>query len=353
MAFIVVNRVRYAGVAACVPKKVEDNLDYPYLRPDERQAYIETTGVRFRHCTTPEICTSDLCFTAAKQLLQDLGWDKLEIDALVFVSATPDYKMPATACVLQERLGLPTTCLAYDISLGCSGFVYGLSVLSSMISSGGVKKALLLVGNTQHKNSNPKDKSAYLILGDAGTASALEYDENAAPMLFSLQTFGDGKDSLIIPDGGCRNPLTEKSYIEKEDALGNIRNASQFKMDGEAVFQFVMSHVVGCIKDFMLHFGITDDKVDYYMLHHASKMSCQKIHKKLKLSDNKVPYNFYDYGNSSNACVPLLMVTNIFDALKSKDNNLVITGFGTGLSFGAGYLNCNHIVVSDLLFLPK
>ena len=109
--------------------------------------------------------------------------------------------------------------------------------------------------------------------------------------------------------------------------------------------------VVRCIKDFLAHYDITDDMVDFYMLHHASKMSCNKIHKKLKLADDKVPYNFFDFGNSSNACVPLLMVTNIADSLKNKDNNLIITGFGTGLSFGAGYLNCDHIVVSELQYL--
>ena len=112
-----------------------------------------------------------------------------------------------------------------------------------------------------------------------------------------------------------------------------------------------MMRVVGCIKDFLAHYEITDDKVDFYMLHHASKMSCNKIHKKLKLADEKVPYNFYNFGNSSNACVPLLMVTNIADSLRNNDNNLIITGFGTGLSFGAGFLNCNHIVVSELQYL--
>jgi len=351
MAYLSVNNVRYAGTAVCVPQNVEDNLNYPWLTPEERQVYVESTGVRYRHCTSPDVCTSDLCFKAAEKLLSDLGWDKSEIDALVFVSATPDYKMPATACVLQERLGLPNTCLAFDISLGCSGFVYGLSVLAGMMEKGEIQKALLLVGNTQFKNSNPRDKSAYLILGDAGTASALVYDAQAAPMYFSLQTFGDGKDSLIIPDGGYRNPITPESFVEKADANGNIRTALQFKMDGEAVFQFVMMRVVGCIKDFMSHFEIIDDKVDYYMLHHASKISCNKIHKKLKLADDKVPYNFYNYGNTSNACVPLLMVTNIADTLKNKDNNLIITGFGTGLSFGAGYLNCDHIVVSELQYL--
>lgn len=351
MANLKINNVRYAGVSVCVPKNVEDNLDYPFLSPEERQNYVDSTGVRFRHCTTSDICTSDLCCKAAEKLLEDLKWDKSEIEALVFVSATPDYKMPATACVIQERLGLPNECLAFDISLGCSGFVYGLANLSSMMASGNIKKALLLVGNTQYKNANPKDKSAYLILGDAGTASALEFDSNAKPMYFSLKTYGDGKDSLIIPDGGCRTPLTSESYIDKEDISGNFRNASQFKMDGEAVFQFVMSRVVGSIKEFIQDFNIADDKVDFYLLHHASRMSCNKIHKKLKLSDEKVPYNFYDYGNSSNACVPLLMVTNISDQLQNSNNNLIITGFGTGLSFGAGYLNCNHIVVSELQYL--
>lgn len=349
MAHLTIQNVVVRGIAACVPKNVEDNMEYPYLPLEERQEYIESTGVRFRHCTTPDICTSDLCEASAERLLQDLKWNKEDIDALIFVSGTPDYKMPATACVLQEKMQLPNTCLAFDISLGCSGYVYGLATIAGMMQTGNIKKALLLVGNTQYKNANPRDIGAYFILGDAGSATALEYDAKAEPLLFSLYTFGYGKDTLIIPDGGCRNPVTPESFIEHEDETGNVRSALNFRMDGGDVFAFVMKYVVNCFKDFSEHFNITDDKVDYYMLHHASRMSCNKVHKKMHLPDDKVPYIFYDYGNCSNACVPLLLVTKIREQLLNQQKHLYISGFGTGLSVGLGYLPCNNIVVPELI----
>lgn len=351
MANLKINNVRYAGVSVCVPENVEDNLDYPFLLPEERQNYVDSTGVRFRHCTTPDICTSDLCCKAAEKLIEDLKWDKSEIEALVFVTQTPDYRMPSTACVLQDRLGLSNSCLAFDVSLGCSGFVYGMSILSGMMESGNIKKALLLVGNTQTKNINPKDKSSCFIFSDAGSASALEYKRDSAPMLFSLQTFGEGKDSIIIPDGGYRNLYNKESAVESEDKQGNIRSKSQLYMNGENVFQFVMMKVVGCLKNFISDFDLPDDKIDYYLLHHASMMACQKIHKKLKLSNDKVPYQFYNYGNSSNASVPLLMVENIREKLQNGKCSLLFTGFGVGLSFGAGYVTCDNIVVSEMQYL--
>ena len=172
MAYLNIHNVKIAGVSACVPHEVYDNMDYTVLSKEEREKYIETTGVRFRHCVDKDTCTSDLCFRAADDLINNLGWCRDEVEALIFVSQTPDYKMPSTACILQSRLGLSNSCLSFDISLGCTGYVYGLSVLSSLLSSGYIKKGILLVGNTQSKNVNYYDKSTYLLFGDAGTATA-------------------------------------------------------------------------------------------------------------------------------------------------------------------------------------
>lgn len=348
MAFLAINNVAIRGMACGIPRNTEDNMDYPYLSKEELEEYVQSTGVRYRHCTTPDICTSDLCESAAEELLKSLSWCKDEIEALVFVSATPDYKMPATACVLQDKMGLPSSCLAFDVNLGCSGFVYGLSIISSYMQTGQIKKALLLVGNTQHKNCYPKDKSTYLIIGDGGSATALEYEEGVEQMKFSLSTYGYGKDALMVHDGGCRFPVDTKSLEEYTDEVGT-RRLIDFRMDGGDVFAFVMSHVVKCFKEFLEHYDIEDEKVDYYLLHHASKMSCNKIHKKLHLPDEKVPYNFYDFGNSSNACIPLLMTTNIREQLSNGKIRLFISGFGTGLSVGLGYIVCDHIIVPELI----
>ena len=350
MAFLKIENVKIGGVAACVPDCLQDNMTYDILSEEERKKYIETTGVHFRHVTDKDTCTSDLCYEAAEKLISGLCWNMSEIDALVFVSQTPDYKMPTTACTLQYRLGLPPSTLTFDISLGCSGYVYGLSVLSSMVASGNIKKALLLVGNTQSKNVNYRDKSTYLLFGDAGTATALEYNPTEPDtMLFNLQTYGDGMNSIIIPDGMYRNPVNESSFIESTDEEGNIRTPMQLKMDGMDVFSFVISKVPKCIKGLIEKYQITDDMVDFYLLHHANKFLMEKIRKKLNLAQEKTPYNIENFGNSSGACVPLLMVTNCKDKLQSGTTRMLFTGFGVGLSLGACYLTTKNIVVSELV----
>ncbi|MCQ2086412.1 MAG: ketoacyl-ACP synthase III [archaeon] len=351
MAFLEVNNVKISGVSACVPESVQDNMSYDLLTRDECEKYIQTTGVRYRHIADSQTCTSDLCAKAAEKLITDLGWRKSEIDALIFVSQTPDYKMPSTACVLQHRLGLPFTTMAFDIALGCSGYVYGLSVISSLLSSDIIKKAILLTGNTQSKNVNYKDKSTYLLFGDAGTATAVEYNANDSDiMLFNLQTYGDGMNSIIIPDGMYRNPINEASFLENKDENGNIRTPMQLKMEGMDVFSFVISRVPKCINGLLEKYQLSDNMIDYYLLHHANLFLMEKLRKKLHLPQEKTPYNIECFGNSSCACVPLLMVTNCRKKLQNETTRLLVTGFGVGLSLGACYLTTNKITVPQLLF---
>lgn len=352
MSLLKIKNVRIVGVSACVPENTKDNYDYDLLSKDELKKYIETTGIRYRHVS--KACSSDLCLMAAETLIAELNWDKKDIEALVFVSQTPDYKMPSTSCLLQHKLGLSPSTLTFDISLGCSGFVYGLSVISSVISASGIRKALLLVGNTQSKNINRKDKSSYLLFSDAGTATALEFDDrNSEPMYFNLQTYGEGWNSIIIPDGMYRNPITESSFIEKKDAEGNIRNSIQLKMDGMEVFSFVINKVPKCINELMEYTNLSDEKIDFYMLHHANKYLMDKLRKKLKFSEEKTPYNIQEFGNSSGACVPLLMVTNCRDELRTGENRILFTGFGVGLSLGAAVITTKNLVIPELQFFRE
>lgn len=351
MAILDIQNVKIAGVSACVPQTVYDNMDYTLLSVEERLKYIETTGVRYRHCVDEKTCTSDLCIKAAEELISKLGWRKDEIDALILCSQTFDYRMPTTACTIQHRLGLSNDCLAFDIALGCTGFVYGLSVLSSLISASKIKKGLLLVGNTQSRNVNYKDKSTYLLFGDSGTATAVEYSKTDADVLhFNLQTYGEGMNSIIIPDGAYRNPVTSDSFKESMDSEGNVRTPMQLKMDGMDVFSFVIGKVPKCLKNLISYFGISDSDVDYYLLHHANKFLCEKLRNKMKFLAEKVPYNIHDFGNSSGACIPLLMVTNLRNELQSQKLRLLFTGFGVGLSVGAGYMTCSRIVVPELIY---
>lgn len=196
MAFIQIRNVEIKGISACVPQRIERNRDYPYLSAEEIEKYISTIGVEERHCAIHDgtICTSDLCCKAAERLIADLEWDSSEIELLVFISHTADYKLPSTACILQDRLGLSKQCMAFDSPLGCSGFVYGLGMVSSIIQTGMIKKALLLVGNTQSFYASPEDQSTALLFGDGGAAIALEYNADFKNTIdFHYMSDGSGK----------------------------------------------------------------------------------------------------------------------------------------------------------------
>ena len=350
MAFLSVKNVSIKGFSVCVPENVVENKDYSVIPEEDRERFIKTIGVERRHCVEKGTCTSDLCYKAAENLIEKLGWDKQDIELLVFVSQTPDYKMPSTSCVLQNRLKLPTECLAFDISMGCSGFVYGLGVVGSLLSSGPLKKALLMVGNTQSLNTNFEDQSAYPLFGDAGSVTALEYDpDHSDRMDLYFATDGSGEHTIIIPDGGYRNPISEKSY-ELELSEGGIkRTRLNLKMVGEDVFSFVISQLPKAMNKLFDYYDVNPEDLDYLLLHHASKFLCEKLRKKMKFPEEKVPYNLKDFGNSSNASIPLLLVTNLREEVLRKKLNLLITGFGVGLSLGCGIISLDKIECADFL----
>ncbi|MDE6005935.1 MAG: ketoacyl-ACP synthase III [Muribaculaceae bacterium] len=353
MAYIQINNVAIRGIAGCVPERVVSNEDYPYLTPEEIGKYIATIGVRERHCAIPDgsICTSDLCYKSAEKLIEDLGWKNDDIQLLVFVSHTADYKLPSTACILQERLGLPTSTMAFDSPLGCSGFVYGLGMTASIMQTGYITRGLLLVGNTQSFYAAPKDQGTALLFADAGCAIALEFSREADPMQFDFFTNGAGKDALIVPDGGCRNPFTEGSLLEYTDEDGTVRTRLHEKMDGLEVFQFASRNVPRSVAGLMDKFGIDHEGVDYLLLHQANKFLCEKIRKRLRFSEDQTPYNIDRFGNTSGATIPLLMVTELGDRLREEKLSFLASGFGVGLSLGSVHFSTDSIVCPPLMYL--
>lgn len=352
MAFFETKSVAIRGIAAAVPSRKEFNKDFPGLTEDQLEKYIETVGVIERRCAVHDgsLCTSDLCYAAADKLINKLGWQREEIGLLIFVSHTQDYKLPSTACILQNRLGLTKETMAFDIPLGCSGFVYGLGVATSIVSASHIRKALLLVGNTQSVYASPKDRSTSLLFGDGGSCIALEYDESASEsMKFHFQTDGSGFENLIVPDGGCRHPFNEQSMIMEEFEDGIHRTRLHEKMDGGAVFTFAFFNVPKSLKALMTQNSITQDDIDYLLLHQANRYMCDNIRKKLKFEESKVPFNIARFGNTSGTSIPLLMVTELRDELQEKKLKHLACGFGVGLSLGSVYFSTNNIVVPNLI----
>lgn len=351
MAFITVNNISIKGIAATVPASFEKNLDYDWISLPEREMLVKTTGIEKRHIASENICTSDMCLASAEKLISDLNINKDEIEVLLFVSQSPDYFLPATSIILQDKLGLKKTTLAFDIQLGCSGYVYGLSVIGSLMANGKLKKGLLLVGDKSSFSQSKKDKSTYPIFSDAGTATLLEYDEKAEPMHFNLQSDGSGHQAIIIPDGGVRSPWNKNSDEVVKIEEGIERSRRNLVLDGVEVFNFSIREAPVNVKDLLEKTGTTIDDYEYFIFHQANKLMNETIRKKLKLPLEKVPYSLAEFGNTSSASIPLTIVSQIGESLKDKNSKMVFSAFGVGLSWASMNVSLNHIHCPKLIMI--
>ena len=349
MALLSFPHVRMAGVAAAVPKEIEENCTLKVFGNDDPQKFIATTGVERRRIARSGIICSDLCFEATERLLTELNWEKSSIDCLIFVSQTPDYILPATSCILQKRLGLPMSCMTLDISLGCSGWVHGLSVLAALVSGGTIQRALLLVGDSLSLLHSRQDKSSWPLFGDAGTACALEYSMNYPNMDFVMNTDGEGYKAIMVRDGGFRHPFSTQSLDYEEIEPGVILNKVNSKLDGMDVFAFGISKVPRSLKMLCESFNIDMDSIDNFFFHQANLSMNEMIRKKLKLPAEKVPYSLKDFGNTSGATIPLTMVTKRATELRSQHQRNIASGFGVGLSWGTVFFETDRIVICDLI----
>ncbi|WP_166924398.1 ketoacyl-ACP synthase III [Flavobacterium poyangense] len=349
MATFSVNNIAIKGISCCVPKNTERNIDLDILTQEEIQKFIDATGVEERRIATKEICTSDLCTEAAEKLIKDLNWQKEEIEILVFVSQTADYILPVSAAILQDRLGLSTNCIAFDVPLGCSGYVYGMSIIAGMMKATGLKKGLLLAGDTSSKLLSKSDKSTVPLFGDGGSATAFEFDENAADLLFDLGTDGSGYKTIIINDGGSRNRANSDSLIYHTISPGIERNACQLILDGMDVFSFGISQAPKTVNKLIEKFEINKDTVDHFVFHQANLMMNKMIVKKLKLPVEKVPYSLKEFGNTSSTTIPLTIVSELKDNLTNATQDLILCGFGVGLSWGTVKVRLENAIISDLI----
>ena len=250
MATLSFQNVGIAAMAAAVPAKIINNLNYTdHFAPEEARQVVEKIGVYQRRFADPGVCSSDLCFAAAEKLFADNKLDRNEIDLLVFVSQTPDYRMPATSVLLQNRLGLSTNTLTFDLNLGCSGFIYGLSMVYSMMEHSGLRKALFLNGETRSRIYSPKDRQAAFLFGDAGAAVLIERSSDFGRSFFSLNSDGSKENLIKMKAGGYRFPTSVETMKESiVDEYGNIRSDEHGYMNGSEVFTFVIKEVPADIK---------------------------------------------------------------------------------------------------------
>lgn len=349
MAFFSIKNTQIAGLAACVPKQIAYNKDYEWITEKERKMLIKTTGIEQRRMAADGQCASDFCVKAAEDLLTALAWNPADVDVLVFVSQTPDYITPATSMLMQERLGISTHCLCFDINLGCSAYVYGLSVVASMLASTGLQKALLLVGDTSSDIVSEQDKSTAPLFSDAGSATALSYAEGAPEMHFNLQSDGKGYEAIIIKDGGARHRLHPNSLVRQEHKKGVCRNDYEMAMDGLRIFNFALREVVPNVKKLLADTQTDLANIDYTIFHQANRLLNETIRKKLKLPPEKVPYSLKEFGNTSAATIPVTLVTQLSEALTNRPLSLLLSGFGVGLSWGSVLVQTEALVCLPLI----
>lgn len=347
MALFETKHVKIAGISACVPKNIEKNSEtYKWGDFDKVRDVI---GIDQRHVAPKGICASDLFLAAGEKLISELDWDKSEIKAVVVVCQTPDYIQPPTACILQDKLGLGQDCYATDVPHGCSGWVYGLSVLTALMQTGYIKKGLLFSGDTPTKCVSPEDKSTWPLFGDAGTCTAVEYTEEDTSIKFACCTDGSGRDGIQIHDGGYRYPFNEHTLDMVDYGDGIVRNHNHLAMEGMTVFSFAISKAPKQINELIEYFKLDPEIIDYYVLHQANMYMDEKIRKKMKLPLEKVLYCIQEFGNTSSGSIPLSLVSRAREELTTKKMHLIGSGFGVGLSWAAAYFETDKICIPNIV----
>lgn len=351
MSQLTINNVRIAGMSACVPSTVEDNLTLPiYKDQNDALKVIASTGIERHHKVDPGTTASDLTVKAVEALLSDMGWQPEEVDCLAYVCTSRDYIAPQTACVLQDRLKLRNDCCVFDLPFGCSGWVYGMSIVGSLMSHGTFKRAILVAAETNTLNRSQLDTAVRPLFGDAATATALEFDpEHARPMNFVYGVDGSGYQAVWAPFGGVRNPVTAEALQQQEVSPGSYRRGVDMIVNGMDVFGFAIKRPPQSLKELIATFNIDVETVDLLLLHQANKFIDEKIRKAIKMPPEKTPYCLEEYGNVTSASIPLTMVTRCREKLSGDDKHCIACGFGVGLAWASMEFYAGNVKVSEVI----
>jgi 3-oxoacyl-[acyl-carrier-protein] synthase-3 len=339
--FSKLNQARITGVVTCLPnKKIDNSFFSDFLNESEIKNIEKMAGVKTRYWVDGE-STVDLCVCAGKRLIDQLKWKTDEIDAIIFVTQSPDYILPASSIKIAGQLGLEDGVIAYDVNLGCSGYPYGLFLAETLIGSGIASKVLLMVGETTSKIIDKKDKSTALIFGDAGAATALESSSDDEA-IYLLGSDASGERNLIVPNSRfCRNVMLS-------DPRMNGRNHDHIFMDGAEVFNFTLKKVPLMVSNAL---ELSGGDIDFFLFHQANKFMLNHLVKKMKLDPNRVPINIEQYGNTSSASIPLLLTTVL--KYKFHEYNSIkigMFGFGVGYSWAACIKKINSEAILENIF---
>ena len=317
-------RVKINSIAYHLPSNEEGLETLTDENPEwDIDKITEKTGIFKRFISSPNETATDLAYVAATKLIKSLDAPN-NIDLLILVTQSPDYTIPTSACILQDRLNLSKNCMAFDVNLGCSGFVYALSVAGSLIDSGVAQKGLIICSDTYTKYINKNDRTCRPIFSDGAAAILLEASNNNDIGPFDFGTDGSGYEHLIVRDSGLRKNI-------------NLNNNSimNLEMAGSEIFLFTLREVPKSIERLMLRTGITLDDIDLVIFHQASKLVIDSLIKSVNIPKSKVFNNLHQIGNTVSASIPIAL-SNAESQKKLKSGDLVLlVGFGVGLSWGS------------------
>ncbi len=323
--------MKYAGIgpiAVHLPERIETNADLQTQNPSWNMELIGAkTGIHQRHIAAPDECSSDLGVLAAEKLFQEHNIDPQSIDFVLFCTQTPDYALPTTACLIQERLGLRTDVGALDFNLGCSGYVYGLSIADGIIRSGTAGRILFIAAETYTKLIHPTDRSLRTIFGDGGTATLIEPCDQPSMWGFKYGTDGTGADTLVASDSGFRKPEQEIKPRHRK------RWPSQLYMDGPSLINFTVEKIPPLVESILSRSAIAESQIDYYLFHQATFKMLEQLQLALEIQPERLPIRLEKIGNTVSCTLPILIdQLRQTNELKPEMKNLLI-GFGVGLSW--------------------
>lgn len=320
--------VAIRGLAAAVPAAQSPlSEEVGRFGAEAVQKLSASTGIRNRRVAPQALTTADLCEAAARELLEALEWETSSVGLVIVITQTPEFRLPATACLLQDRLGVGTEAAAFDVNLGCSGYAYGLWLASSLLTTTARSRALVLVGDTLTKHVDRSDRALWPLFGDAGTATALERDDDATEMAFDLGTDGSGWRHLVI------NSASDEKFLDT------------LHMDGPAVFSFTLREVPPMVKRVLDTADSSMEDIDFVVFHQANEFILRNLQKRLKVPDEKFVVDLAQWGNTSGATIPLAIVSSLRDCLIQRRHRLLLAGFGVGLSWSSAVLELDASVV--------
>lgn len=309
---------------------------------------VRKTGIRARRIAAPGECASDLACAAARALFAEGACSAQEIDFLLLCTQSPDYLLPTTACLLQDRLGLPTTAGALDFNLGCSGFVYGLGMAKGLLLTGQASKVLLLTADTYSRHVHPGDKSVRTLFGDGAAATLIEATgigpdngSDEAPGSIGQMIYGTngaGYKNLMIASGGARLPRCAETAQECTDKFGNTRSQDHLFMDGPEIFKFTMQVVPGCVDETLARNGLAMNDVDLFVFHQANAYMLEGLRQKIGIPEERFYVNMADCGNTVSATIPIALRRAVDDGSLEPGMRVMLVGYGVGYSWAGTVL---------------